>query len=534
MSQPLDDTRLLTVEQIRLARGVGELIRAGRVAPLIGAGLSVSAGLPTWNELGERLIRSWQPEEPSARRRRLSPDNYLALIRQLFGADDLAFTSYLRHRLISPTDPAASSAAFSALVYRALYGDISSEEETGQRLRPNDTHRHIIALFDECPGQIWTTNYDDLLERAASDLGKEARSSHLTDHRARRGLIVHHLHGYLPPAPPGRAPELHPVVLAEDDYHAVAANLVDAAWIDRAFYQLFDTWQVLILGMSLTDRNLRRVLATLPPGDGTGHLAPQHYALLKMLSAKELGQQRTHQLSRSRLAMDASALRAEHWTDYGIQVIDLANHQLLLPFLMRLRYEAHGATRGQLWTDAARHVAQRIRPWEAAQQRRGLALLDTIKQELARDFRLPPAEIVDVGLFLLAESPIELELVMRVGLSVPAQRRERTFSVDPDAPSGAAGCVFVAGSGMIIRRDDIYHDYGVTPAPSDGSVLYAALIQAPVIDWLAGGLPAGVLYVTVGSPDALLLQPTARETLDWLTDAGQRLLAGLLGRAAGH
>jgi hypothetical protein len=87
-----------------------------------------------------------------------------------------------------------------------------------------------------------------------------------------RGLRITHLHGYLPPLPPdqvvGGTIAARPVVLAEDDYHAVAVGRaadrrVDTSWIGNEFNRLFHEHQVLMLGMSLTDPNLRRVLATL-------------------------------------------------------------------------------------------------------------------------------------------------------------------------------------------------------------------------------------------------------------------------------
>lgn len=525
MSSVEPDIRLLTADQVGAAKAIAGLLRDGLIVPLVGAGLSRRAGLPTWEELGENLIRAWHQSEPDPARRALDPDTYVRLIHWLFGADHLAFTSYLRHRVTSADNPAAGSAAFSALVYKALYGAYPDTTP-----RPDDVHRHLVALFADHPRQLWTTNYDDLLEQAAQSLGLAPLSLHLTDHRAGRGLLVHHLHGYLPPAPPNQEPSFFPVVLAEDDYHAVAANQVDAAWIDHAFYQLFETRHVLILGMSLSDRNLRRVLATLPPARSSGPAVARHYALMKMVTPGDLAQERFDEAVRESAAHAACALRAHHWSDYGIEVIDLDHHGLLLPFLVRLRYEAHAGTPGGLWAAAAERVARALRPWEQTQQRRGLALLRQIGPALAEDFGLAAPEHVDVGLFLLAQEPRELELVMRVGASPPAQPRGRTFSVDPDAPTGVAGCVFVSGSGMIVNHDDAYHDYGGVPPVAGESAPYATIISVPVVDWPSGGLPVGVLYVTVRSLDAALLQRPAGAVLDWLSQAGRSLLDELLER----
>ena len=525
MGAPTDPPRLLTDAQAAAAREIAALIREGQVAPLVGTGLSLGAGLPSWTTLGEQIIRAWQPTDPDAQRRQMEPGHYLALMRGLF-ADDLTFTSYLRHRLREPAE-------FSAFVYRALYGEQTSEGPP----RPRDTHRHLVALFAPQPdllhaGDVWTTNYDDLLEEAARELGhKQLHSLHLADHRAGRGLNVHHLHGYLPPERPGQPVQYYPVVLAEDDYHAVAANMAEAGWIDRTFYHLFETRHVLIVGMSLTDPNLRRVLATLPTRP-PGSVGPRHSAVMKVITPEEVAQWDVPSDLCPVLALGVSHERGKHWEDYGVRVVDLADHALLLPFLVRLRYEAHGSARGQLWEAAAAHVTQRLKPWARGQRKRAEMELRTIHQRLTQDFKVSREEIVDVGLFLLAENEVELELVMRVGESPPPTAdHRRTFSVAPDAPTGAAGCVFVAGAGMIVSRSDAAYDYGGPAPEGEESAPYEAIIQVPVVDWPAGGLPIGVLYATIRTTEAELLQQPAGELLGWLASFGQDLVGRLQRRA---
>lgn len=361
-------------------------------------------------------------------------------------------------------------------------------------------------------------------------MGRDPKTLHIADHRASRGLVINHLHGYLPAVRPDQAPVFHPVVLAEDDYHAVAANIADAAWIDHALFHLFETWHVFIVGMSLADRNVRRVLATIPAVGADATAQSRHFAVLKEVEADELGQRRIRQPTRARLAVSACRLRTQHWADYGIQVIDLADHHLLLPLLLRLRYESFGQKPGDLWVASAAHVTKNIRPWDMSQQRLLARWLGRVKELLVQAFQLADDEIADVGLFLLKGAPIELELVTRVGASPAARRGERIFRVDPDAPTGAAGCAFVSGSSMVVSREDAYHDYGGVPPEAGGSAAYAAIFQAPVVDWLAGGIPVGVLYVTVGSSTAALLRRPATEVLDLLTESGQRVLRGLLTR----
>src|SRR5262245_15111022 len=214
-------------------------------------------------------------------------------------------------------------------------------------------HRHLVALFAQHPGHLWTTNYDDLLERAAAELALEPRCLELEQHKVSRGLLITHLHGYLPPVPqtgqgPGEvAPR--PVVLAEDDYHAVATGRatgqrVDTSWIGHEFYRLFHEHQVLMLGMSLSDTNLRRVPARLATIDSERRHTeetsePMHYAILTPMTPESLALNRIHATRRAQAATTATSMRANFWQDYGVRIIDLSTYERLPSFLLRLRYE---------------------------------------------------------------------------------------------------------------------------------------------------------------------------------------------------
>ncbi len=217
-------------------------------------------------------------------------------MRRDFGSD-LAVVSYLRGRI--EEDPRLS---FGQLLYSALYtadGRLFSPE-------PSDVHRHLVAVFGQYPGRVWTTNYDDLLEEAARSIGVEARTLNPLRRTVGPGFAVAHLHGFL--APPARA-EAHPspseveaiLTLAEEDFYAIGADLV--GWTNREFYRLFDEHQVLMLGMSLDDPNVRRVLAGTVR---TGREAePRHFAVLRSVSIGEGTLPRVGHRTREIAARDA-------------------------------------------------------------------------------------------------------------------------------------------------------------------------------------------------------------------------------------
>lgn len=516
---------LLSRDQVDHARRLGQAIRKGQVATLVGAGLSVDAGLLSWDDLGRQLILAWREWDPTPRIRELHPDNYIKFVRATF-RDDLAFVSYLRRTLPSLQDSRRGPAPdFSTLLYQALYSD---PDRPGQYLypQPSDVHRHLIALFAECPGCLWTTNYDDLLERAAADLGHQTVALDPEAHRLQRGLPIIHLHGYLPPVSPARtATEMDTratVVLAEDDYHLVAANQL--AWIGHEFYQLFEEHRVLVLGMSLVDPNLRRVLATVAVDDTTPE--PPHYAVLTPVPADALPLKRVHSTTRERLAAGVVRVRADYWKRYGVGIVDLPSYDSILPFIVRLRYESAGP--GELWRQGAALGYGAIRPWSATRQAEAQNALAKVIDRMQRAFDVPPGEIVDVGIFLVRPDALDLELVFRTGQSPPPSPGGRTFQIEPDAPTGAAGVVFTTGRGLMVRLTDQHYNFGAPPSTgSTASIPYEGIILAPLVDWPNGGVLIGVIYTSVSTTTGRLFSSNEKEIVGWLQAAGNSSLAAL-------
>src|SRR5690349_9809628 len=113
---PAHSAPILPRKVIQQAQRIGKLIRAHKVAPLIGAGISRQCGLPSWNELVGRLITGTKSKEPSAAARSLPDDEYVALIQQTFETE-LEIASYLRRCWQDPLKPHR----FGEAVNRALY-----------------------------------------------------------------------------------------------------------------------------------------------------------------------------------------------------------------------------------------------------------------------------------------------------------------------------------------------------------------------------------------------------------------------------
>jgi hypothetical protein len=518
---------LLSGRLVDQVREIAAAVRRGEVAPLVGAGLSIPRGLPSWPALVDRLILAWRQWDRSVAARRLSEDNYVRFVRRNFQGD-LAVVSYLRQRI-----QAIEDLSFGQLLYSALYfpfGEPFNPE-------PSSIHRHLVQLFAAHPARLWTLNYDDLLEEAARSRGLRVATRDPSRRRVGRGLSVAHLHGFL--APPDRAaghPEPHEaetiLTMAEDDFHAVTRDIV--GWTNREFNSLFDERRVFMLGMSLDDPNVRRVLVAKPsqPADD----APKHFALLRALKVGAGDLPRTGSGTRDLCAEDANAWRAWYWRQYGVEIVELPDHDTILPLLLRLRYESEGDRPGALWERGAALGYAAIRPWEAEQQQVAPLLIARAIDGLRSDFGVPDGEIVELGLFLARPDEATLELVFRGGRDKVAEPDRVLFSIDPDRPTELAGRVFVSGDVVRVDRDDPLHDYGLERGARPRSGAYAGIISVPLVDWEAGGIPLGVVYVTTATTDGRLFQlpprgltNAAEQTLDDLYEWLHLSAIGILG-----
>lgn len=522
---------LLPEEVIAQIKHLGTAVRNREVAALVGAGISQRRGMPGWGELVRRLILAWKEYDLSPVAQRLSADNYVRLWRSTFSGD-LDLVSYLRRRASNAETP-----SFGELLYSALYTSPSGRDFAPE---PDYVHRHLVALFRHHPNRIWTTNYDDLLERAAYLNSQECKPLDPVRHRATGELLIAHLHGFVPPRP--RA-EGHPdpreasVILAEDDYHAIATDV--AGWTNREFFRLFDDHRALILGMSLGDPNVRRVLMaraqSLRSGSHRQTAEPEHFAVLPTVLEQDLGLTGVHTPTRSLGATYSNETLTQFWRQHGIEIIGIPQHESVLPFLTRLRYESYGARPGDLWKKGSELGYLAVEPWRDDRQQVARNYLGSAMAALAEEFGIRDgAEMIDMGLFLLKPDGRTLELTFRAA-NVSYGRGRREFSVDPDAPTGLAGRVFVSGDLVRIPRTHPLHNYGLGDSGKSSSASYEGIVAVPVVDWQNGGVPLGVIYLTTSRTDGRIFSLPAgivaqegERSLDdlyiWMSDVATTLL----------
>jgi hypothetical protein len=252
----------------------------GRLTLYLGAGLSLASGLPTWNTLVATLYYSAVSADWGGKWRPFP--NYL-----------FALGEWLLKQSGEPPEVIAGKVEsyygqqnggqrdrFEQQFLKILY---SPWEQGGnihvpsvQDLRAGNELLNAAALLCEATTEgrglysVVTTNYDCLLEKALEGGPAEGRfvpvwrSLMAPTGEGRAGSAkkgIYHVHGYLPPPSESPGSPFNEILLTEAHYHAAASELY--SWSNLCLIRCFSSSIGLIAGMSMTDRNLRRLLHAL-------------------------------------------------------------------------------------------------------------------------------------------------------------------------------------------------------------------------------------------------------------------------------
>jgi hypothetical protein len=222
----------------------------GKLALFVGAGVSVSCGLPDWKRLAEKVIEQTWP-------RSIQPYAH-PMIRHAVGQKNpLDSMRIVRQRL---------KQQFNDMVRQALYdnGTVVS-----------DLVMAIVTL--QHVRRICCYNYDDVLEDALDRTQKEYYTVYQGDQIPflSNALVIFHPHGYLPRLQRTQDTTSEFIVLSEDDYHQLYAS--PYSWSNLLQLGLLMNYSALFVGCSLTDPNMRRLLDIVKEMQPTH----QHFALLK-------------------------------------------------------------------------------------------------------------------------------------------------------------------------------------------------------------------------------------------------------------
>lgn len=261
------------LEQLRKA------YRTGNLVIYAGAGLSMGNDLPAWDKLVLAMYFSAIKRDDIVEAIRPYP-NYL-----------LAIAEWHLERRREPLDITArkvrnlysDESVFMERLHKTLYLPFKFPDErivrppkTGALLKANPTLKAVAQLCKGGSGRagiksVITYNYDNLLEIALAD--KRAQSIWRANQTVKRGhLPIFHVHGYVPVEGERSSPD--EIVFTEEQYYFAAQN--SYSWSNLVQIRHLSNSIGLMIGLSMTDRNMRRLLDALRKTP----IQTENYALL--------------------------------------------------------------------------------------------------------------------------------------------------------------------------------------------------------------------------------------------------------------
>lgn len=314
-------TNLPSLEELRRS------FTEGRLKFVVGAGSSIAAGLPGWDDLNaslmERYFNRAASEAESPKFVSFDPDELDALSRTFakrFGSNSVI--DLLREEL---TDE-----RFEDFLHDSLYSALNDHSLQPLHFELAASVGAKLSNDDEDDALLFTLNYDDVLEQALAQVTGVDPKSIVDDEEWIPNSVVH-LHGFLPLDPEKSSPSMDDVILSEKDYHQSRGGRPDEAL--SALLNDPDS-DVLLLGTSLSDPRLRRLLYERVEAMDQGESSRDGKVWVFL----------THHdpdpdddLATRRAEKMASNHVDPFWQTWDVEVIPIHNHEVLPLALRRIR-----------------------------------------------------------------------------------------------------------------------------------------------------------------------------------------------------
>lgn len=280
----------LTTEIMNRFRGAGIETHS---TILLGAGASVSSGLPNWDTFAIRL-----------------------LLQSGSIADSKTAQLLLNHQdptMVVEAARAAFGERWEKGLRKALYQDVPT-------LEPSPLH--LAALNHYLTGDcldttLVTLNFDTLIEQAYYEETSESLTSHSDGMANDKNKAVHHLHGVISPT------SSQDVVLTLTDFYGLITE--SDPWQLRLLQLAVSRGALIIAGTSYRDPDLRQWLHIVLRGK------PANHAALVILARESFS------LSRSEFHQVQQAL-LDQWVAIGLEPILLQDHADAAQIIKELRF----------------------------------------------------------------------------------------------------------------------------------------------------------------------------------------------------
>lgn len=289
-------------------QAINELSKAhhnGRLTLVCGAGVSVGAGIPAWNNLLlgllEKMMASISTNEDLSLK--ISDANDF---QQRYGASALILGKYLKSNL---------GKDFSSELRDALYKKNPNTSDVIEAIveisRPQRDGKPLDSVI--------TFNFDNLIEEALERNRVKHKSIYSEGMRSKASeLPIYHVHGYLPRK--GRIQKDNDIVFSEDAYHS---QFIDSfSWSNLIQLNKLSHNTCLFIGLSLTDPNLRRLLDVANRKNSNKFI--NHFIIKKTLSLQN-GKDRVDDL--------AEFLEEQDANEFGLNVIWVNEFEEIAPIV---------------------------------------------------------------------------------------------------------------------------------------------------------------------------------------------------------
>lgn len=259
---------------------VRDQYKSGRFSMFLGAGVSSSAGLPDWdtllNSLFVSMLTDGAPNAKLADAEQIS--SIVKRLRQLDGPSALMLARYIRKGIT--TDSPAEQGKFIDAVTTQLYGLRNKKHSISSSLIKSIASLCAPSRTGAKVRSVLTYNFDDLLEREIKSRGLSYRSIfEELDLPSPEELPIYHVHGFLP-EDRSEYENINKatLVFSEEGYHQIYREAYH--WSNLIQLNSLKETSCLMVGLSLTDPNLRRLLEISAKSIDK----PKHFAFMKRIT----------------------------------------------------------------------------------------------------------------------------------------------------------------------------------------------------------------------------------------------------------
>lgn len=245
-------------------------LHSNRLTLVCGAGISVSAGIPSWNTLLLSMLN------------RCVTNKYKFSVesaQQFLPTSNIILGKYLKLMLGKDFETTLKECLYDQLAEdqtylgKKVYKETALLHELINLLRPKRNSGSVESVI--------TFNFDSLIEDTLNKYGIENQAIFDEGMIAKSKYIpIYHVHGYLPQEGDIKTPN---VVFSEEAYHT---QFIDPySWSNLVQLYKYMENTCLLLGLSITDPNLRRLLDISKRKNSSTQL--RHYIIKKKPSVND-------------------------------------------------------------------------------------------------------------------------------------------------------------------------------------------------------------------------------------------------------